>query len=147
MQEYFVLQELQRLANVIKVCFKDFPTHFTRFFRDCENDGIAILQKLPTVPYTEKEGAIAINDASNFLLTGAPPLLNGDTFDDWTRQFEKTQRRIPPALRVIASDTAKIQRIDQLFVTQPDLSNDWRTLVRIERHIKECVLCGSPSML
>ena len=49
MQEYFVLQELQRLADVVKLCFKDFPTHFTRFFRDCENDGIAILQKLPTV--------------------------------------------------------------------------------------------------
>ena len=71
-QEYFVLQELQRLADVVKLCFKDFPTHFTRFFRDCENDGIAILEKLPTVQYTEEEGAIAINDASNFLLTGAP---------------------------------------------------------------------------
>ena len=53
-QEYFVLQELQRLANVIRLCFKDFPTHFTRFFKTCENDGLAILQKLPTIPYTEE---------------------------------------------------------------------------------------------
>ena len=135
-QEHFVLMELQRLADVIKLCFKDFPTHFTRFFRDCENDGIAILQKLPTVQYTEEESAIAINAASNFILTGAPPLLNNDTFDDWTRDFEKTQRRVPPALRVIASDTAKIQRIDHLFVT-PDISNDWRTHIRVERYIKK----------
>ena len=65
------------------------------------------------------------------------PLLNNDTFDDWTRDFEKTQRRVPPALRVIASDTAKIQRIDHLFVTQPDISNDWRTHIRVERYIKK----------
>ena len=45
--------------------------------------------------------------------------------------------RVPPALRVIASDTAKIQRIDHLFVTQPDISNDWRTHIRVERYIKK----------